>query len=765
MGSENSQISFPIESKNNFNKIKINNTKNYKDISNKAMEIKHKQIKKNKNLKGSIISRISATPDRNLNIPGINKEAINNNKRYGSYEKSIKAKSNNIKNKNYGSKNSVNYNNKAIFYITNLINTIYSVEIENELKDTNIFNSGTKNINFGSRVNNKNVSKNDGINIMFDAIFKYNFFNNNINKLNKKVNNKYRYNSPKIKRSISDSNEPNENENSKNINKYNNINNIKINENINQDNQNATLILNKVNIENEVISINNKKSKYEYYNNNKKYYESKIISDSESGFLSSEEMSLLNNIQKMDIKRNEEDASESQTDKQEVINHNLTNKNKLKNNYFISSQLNQKINNKPKFNNKELNIISNFNNIEYNAKNLKNLNNDINIPKRKFSNKLKSSEETNNNINTKNIIISYDIKNKKKELKEDEIILMNNESNRDDDNNTYMEILLAMTEKKPDYKINTLNNIHKIQKEAKINKNKEIRKNVTPTPNSAKREITPQNIGNKREITPKASTYKVKMRTKKIPLKKIPLNGNINNNYNNKKMIYNSNNSNNNISIKKISDKKFFQKSINSNINNNISPNKPERKSINKSNNNSPILKATNNNKIKNSKISESPSPSNSPDPSPLNNFNNNYKDRYSYLKIKEKNNSMRKNKKIENKNNTSNGNSINGKSNAINQNSKNSNLYYKINNNGNNYNNNYIYSNNYKKILRNTDNKNKIIYFKKEALSGNSFNKTQNNDKIIQVDETRNKSNDQKYSFYNSKNVLYSSKKNKNKI
>ena len=763
MGNENSQITFPIEGKNKCNKIKITNIKS-KDISNKVIDRKNKQPKKGKIPKGNnIISRISVTPDKNINIPGINKEIINN-KRYGSYEKPIKIKTNNNKNKNTCPKSSFNvrdiYNNKTIFCITNLINSIYSFEIEKELSDINLYNSGTKNINFGSRIKNKNISKKEGINIMFDAIFNYNYFNNNCNKGNKKINNnKYRYNSPKITKSISQSNEYDENNNSKPINRNNITKNAKICDNIYEDNQNTTLVLNKLNLDNEVISINNIKSKNKNHDINKKNNDSKFISDSESGFLSSEEMSLLNNIQKLDRKRKEEDASESQTDRQEIINHNLTNKNKLKNNYFVSSQINKKMNNKQKFRNDELNIISNINNIECNTKNLENNNNDMNIINKKLFNKLKISE-TNKNLNKKKIVISYDGKNKKKknEFKDEEILLINNESNRDDENNTCMEILMAMIEKQPDNNINTLKNIHKIKKETKFNKNKEERKNVTPTPNLIKREITPQNIGNKREITPKSSTYKIKLRNKNIiPLKKILLNGHINNNnYNSKKVFYNNSiNNNNNFSLKKINDKKTPKRSVNNNINNTISPDKSERKSLNKSNNISPLLKASSNKKLKNSEISESPPPSNSPDPSPLNNFNNNYKDRYSYIKIKEKNNSLKKSKKINNKNNTN-------YNNIINQNGsiKNYNIYYKINNNSN-----YIYANNFKKLLRNSENKNKIIFFKKEALSGNSFNKTEKNVKLSEIDETRNKSNDQKYSFYNSKNVLYSGKKIKNKF
>lgn len=352
MGNENSEITFPIESNNHYNKIKINTKKiKNKDILNKPNEPKNKNQKNPKILKGYIIPRISATPDRNINIPGMNKDNIDNNKRYGSYEKTLKTitTETKIKDNNFKkfSKNINKNNDKTVLDITNLVNSIYTYVIDKEMSEVNLINSGTKNLNFNSGIKNKNFFKNEGINIMFDATFKYNYFYNNSNKVNKKKNNnKYRYNSPRIHDSISQSNEYNEIKNSKN-NNINYINSIKINEtkNMNSNNnhnvniQNTSLILNKYNIENEVISVNNKKKNYNNFNqnkiNNKKYSESKFISDSESGFVSSEEMSLIKNIQKIDRNAKEEDASESQTDKQEMINHNLTNKNKINNNYFI----------------------------------------------------------------------------------------------------------------------------------------------------------------------------------------------------------------------------------------------------------------------------------------------------------------------------------------------------------------------------------------------------------------------------------------------
>ena len=188
-------------------------------------------------------------------------------------------------------------------------------------------------------------------------------------------------------------------------------------------------------------------------------------------------------------------------------------------------------------------------------------------------------------------------------------------------------------------------------------------------------------------------------------------------------------------------------------------------KTIDKSNNNSPIWNSNNNingiqsgNIIKNKKMLDSISPSNSPNPSPTNNFNNKYKDRYTYKKISQINNSLRR--KGNESNNISNQNSINiSKNNFMFNNDKSSTLYSKINTNNTTKRTNYNYINN-KKIFRNSANKNKIIFFKKERLSGNSFNNNiQNTNDAIEI-EQRTKSNDQKYSIYNSKMVLATTKK-----
>ena len=163
-------------------------------------------------------------------------------------------------------------------------------------------------------------------------------------------------------------------------------------------------------------------------------------------------------------------------------------------------------------------------------------------------------------------------------------------------------------------------------------------------------------------------------------------------------------------------------------------------------------------NNIKKKKNSDSISPSNSPDPSPTNHFNNNYKDRYTYKKMTQINNSLRK--KVNETNNISNQYSINASNNNyIQGNDKSSTLYSKINTNNTTKRTNYNNINN-KQIFRNSANKNKIIFFKKERLSGNSFNnKIQNTNEIVEI-EPRTKSNDQKYSVYNSKMVLATTKK-----
>ena len=118
--------------------------------------------------------------------------------------------------------------------------------------------------------------------------------------------------------------------------------------------------------------------------------------------------------------------------------------------------------------------------------------------------------------------------------------------------------------------------------------------------------------------------------------------------------------------------------------------------------------------------------------------------------------------KKVIDMNNISNQYSINASNNNYIHNiDKSSTLYSRINTNNTTKRTNYNNMNN-KKIFRNSANRNKIIFFKKERLSGNSFNnKIQNNNTNEAVEvEQRTKSNDQKYSSYSSKIVLATTKK-----
>ena len=785
MGNENSQITFPIESSNYYNKVKTNNKKiKYKEIPFKPYENKDKKRKNQKIVKNYEIQRISTTPDRNVYIPGINKETLKDYKRYGSCERDSRINIyEGINKENIKKKCIKNKSINSIFHITNLLNSIYSYGIDKEIGELNSINR-TK----------KQYSKNEGINGIFDATFKYNFFMNNMNKTKRKTNiNKIRNKSPIMYDSVPKTKEVNEIRNTKSPNFYNK------NDNENQNThhkhqQNTTLILSEVNMENEVISVNNKKksshnNKNDYLknSNNKKYSESRFVSETESGFISSEEISLLNNIQKIGKKKKEEDASESQTDpKQDTINRNLTNKNKINNNYFIDSQSNKKSNNKNEIRNSINNKIYDNNINNYDLYN----NNAI------YS-KQKSGDKNHDNLYNKNIVIcSYDNMNNQIENdKEDEILLMNNESNKDDENNTYIEILKAMTEKKDknkpekNYKNSNLNNDlpNKNKKVNKANKVKHypIKKQITPPNIPFKREITPKSQNTKENITPKNNTNRMILKCKKItPLKKLPIN--INNiKYNTKNKFYNIN-INTNLSPKESS----IKKNTNTLNNNNISPRKIfQKKILDKSNNNGPIMTSYGNSIINKNKIhSEINSPSNSPEPSPLNNFNNNYKDRYVYKKMTKITNSIRRSKKIyDYSKSNSNINSIDGNSN-INMNGnisnnlvKNSNIYNKVNNtnntyNTNNYNNNtyftnntYIinntnnqvnstYVNNSKKIIRNSANKNKIYLMKKERMSANSYNNIQNRKEIVK--EPRTKSNDQKYPVYNSKNVFSTTKR-----
>ena len=816
MGNDNSQITFPIEGNNHQNNIKINSKRiKHKEPSNNNNQINLQQKTNHKNQKilkkNYIVPRISTTPDRNINIPGMNKNSINN-KRYVSYEKNLKASQNN-ENKNNFKKNELNIDNKkivktknkllnniSILYITNLLNNIYSCEIDNKINELHL---GTKTLIF----NNTNQNHKKDINFMFDSIFRYNYFHKNVikpikiksNSKNKNQNNNnIKNNNNIIPKHFQETIKKQQNETK--INNINIKNNIKYIENKNQKmsniiniktnkkniNQNTTLVLNKIDIDEEVISVNNKKKNHinlNINNNqiNKKYSESRYVTDSESGFISQDEFNLVNNIPQIKddkIITKEEDASESQTDKQDIIKYNITNKNKINNdNYF-----------------------NNNNNAEINSKNNnKFISNNINNEEKKVEDKNIGNKLSNINSNIK--INSDDTIKSKIMEKDEEIILSNNESQ----NTTYLEILLAMNENKNESIINDIkneyiNNKNKHLKHKKLQTNKlnENKKQTTPPNIPIKREITPPNTSNKRLTLNMAlnkipknmnnNANKVINKTKKItPLKKLQININYNgantksNFYTKNYVINNNSNFNSNSAIKQAnntinnnvySPKKIKQNSLskNKNNNNNFSSNKKlDYKLLDKPKNQNsspiPILTYNNNinssrhiNNIKNKKNSDSISPSNSPDPSPTNHFNNNYKDRYTYKKMTQINNSLRK--KVNETNNISNQYSINASNNNyIQGNDKSSTLYSKINTNNTTKRTNYNNINN-KKIFRNSANKNKIIFFKKERLSGNSFNnKIQNTNEIVEI-EPRTKSNDQKYSVYNSKMVLATTKK-----
>ena len=804
MGNDNSQITFPIEANNNkiqFNSKKLKQ-KSSSNNNNIQINPKLKNHKGQKTTKNYIVPRISTTPDRNINIPGMNKNQTNI-KRYISYDKQLKG-TQNTENKNTFKKKEIKnkkiksnkiWNNKSIINITNLLNSIYTYEIDKRINKTNELHLGLNNHN------EKNI------NFMFDAIFKFSYFfkntikpikirSNSKNKNNK--NNKSNSNSPKqpednntkIKNINYNINNKNNIDNNKYIKntppKINGTKNSNLNNNIKNINQNTTLILNKYDLEDEVISINNKKKNnfinhINHINNNlpnKKYSESRYITDSESGFISQEEISLMNNIVQIDnkkIKAKEEDASESQTDKQEIIKHNITNKNKLNNNNYF------------KDNNAQLNPKTNFN-----------INNNIN----KYDNKNESKNYKNMKINTNDTIKSNILD------KEEEIVLSNSESQ----NTTYLEILLTMNENKNESIINNIKNEYynnknkKYKKISNINiKTNETKKQITPPNIPIRREITPPNINNKRltlnipankiqrTTTNTINNDKIINKTKKItPTKKMQINININgygtktnfnkkqcsitNNSNSPNKINNVINNNNTVNINNVySPKKISKNSLSKNkINNsNFSSKKTQvYKMPNNSkiiNTNKPILTYNNNinrkqciNNIRNKKNSDSISPTNSPNPSPTNHINNNYKDKYSYKKMAQMNNSIKK--KAIDTNNISNQYSINTSNNIhYNYNDKSSTLYSKINTNNTTKRTNYNYiNNNNKKFFRNSANKNKIIFFKKERLSGNSFNnkiQENNTNEAVEV-ETRTKSNDQKYSSYSSKIVLATTKK-----
>ena len=294
---------------------------------------------------------------------------------------------------------------------------------------------------------------------------------------------------------------------------------------------------------------------------------------------------------------------------------------------------------------------------------------------------------------------------------------LNNESGKDDENNTYIEILKEMNEKQ-----RGCNNFKKIKKLK--NNNKENRKQITPPSIPIKKEIIPKILLNKREITPENYQNKMTNKGKKIPpVKKIPLKIDLTNKNFDSKFGLNKNCGNNIIMKKKVIKK--CSKNETSIGHTNKLTSKMEKNCYNQV----PFNQKTYQNLKKKRKIKNSDSSSNSPSP-PSTNLSKNHKD---------------KNKSIKDSNNI-----INNTNYTLNENKgSNSNI---------NNSNNYVYINNSKKVPRNSG-RNKFIYFKKERLSGSSFNKANSKNDGIDL-ETRNKSNDQKYNIYNSKCVLNATKK-----
>ena len=113
-----------------------------------------------------------------------------------------------------------------------MLNSIYSYGIDKELNHINLLNTGTKNLNFNNFSGGKKFAKKDGINIMFDASFKYNYFYSNSNKIRKRSNSKNRNNSPWIFDSKFHSSDYKNTQNTNKESPYHNIKNIKLNDNM-----------------------------------------------------------------------------------------------------------------------------------------------------------------------------------------------------------------------------------------------------------------------------------------------------------------------------------------------------------------------------------------------------------------------------------------------------------------------------------------------------------------------------------------------------
>lgn len=747
MGNDNSDIPLYLENKN-FIKNKNNNTQNINNISKIGTNSKNKNqnIQSNQRVPHKyFIHRTSATPDRELKFHGISNE--NNekeNKRGGSYDKITKSTSSNSKKQSdisfIGIKKKYRNNNDMINRINNFINSIYNYGIDKEISKIEFHHSGTKNLNFNGLSNNNNLNNNDNnfdqndkLNFIFDSVFKYSFYNNNYNNNLKKGRKKNQNNkgiSPH-KSSIYFSNNYEEiNNKSNKIINNNLINKPKIDKN--EGTQNTTLILNKYDPDNEVISINNRKNKKfnNFKNNNNQrenYYKNDNDSkntktESESLFMSSEEIEIINNIdnnlnqihkgiQKVEIKnfqdkKKEEDMTDS--DENIILTEQMVNKYNQKRNNHLAEQ-----NNCLSINRNDYKNGSEFGSGSKNYQN---------------KNRIQPINISNNEMSSAH---------KKKEKSEGSDIINLSTNKKEDENNTYMELLTAMNESK------------------KSKKNERIFEQKYQT---NQRQNTPDNIFQE-------NTQKNMAKIKKSPIRTFPIN-----NINKTNINYtNGDNTNNQAEKRKMmtrTNNNDIYKSLKfegTNSNNKLNPSNIYYKGVNQEKN---IYSKINNNYINNKIISEPSNPSHSTErcipnlirrKTPLGNL------------------SKSNNKNISNENTPNNKKQKKSKDKNI--------INYSTNSNTNNYNN-YLHktitngSNNNsgsKKPLR-ASGKNKVLFMKKNRIAGNSFdtihnynnNNNLNKDKENDSGEGRTKSNDQKYIIYNSKNVIpsggYNNSNKKNK-
>ena len=481
MGNENNNDNYYILAQNNqnninkhYSKIKINTKKSKISLIPKKNNYTTNNQNQRKITNKYYYQRSSATPDKEILILGNPKEICDNSKRGGSYEKTFKSTSSESKsqeniNISKGIKKREINKNKIFFDMGNFINLIYSNAIDNEIKKIDIKNPHTKNINFNNSNKNLKLNSNEDnnkLNFIFDATFKFNLIYNNYSNI-MKIRNK-------------------------------NNNNICLNEENKNNSINTSLTLTKCDLDSEVISINNKKNyntKKETINSlSQKKLSNKNVTDSESAFISSEEVDLINSLSLQKKNKNvnytidkEEDVMTSES-QNEIISQIYTMNNQSKaNNYF-----NQNNNN---------NILKNNN--------------------------------PNNNINKK-CLTNFDNEQKKLPKKINNNIIKNDGEN----NPISVEKFTTMKEKE---KKTVNNNIPKNSNTNKLIFQKVHNELILIKNNINTRRITPTNIGNKKiSSNNKINDNNVKYfnQKKSNSIKKINMNGK--NNDNKKKKIFKS---------------------------------------------------------------------------------------------------------------------------------------------------------------------------------------------------------------------------------